>query len=277
MDTLSDLMVPPSDKFGLRGGTLAFIAHLALVAMLFFGVQWTSRPPVAMQAELWSQLPPSQAPAQQAEAPPLELKEMPKVVKSPVIKKTEPIEQKKPDIALKDEKKKKPAEKEVTKKEPEKKQENKKVAEKKEASKKDTPKNEAAQPSDKPDPALAKLRNEEISRALAAAGGSAGNTSANANGTKGDPSYGDRIRSRILSNVVFNNAIDVNGNPEAVFMVEQLPTGEIISIKKVRSSGVAAWDDAVERAIRKSDPLPKSKTGSVERQLELTFRPKDAR
>jgi colicin import membrane protein len=226
----------------------------------------------------------SQTTAQPAAAPPIPATpstppEKPKAAEPPAIRKT--------DIVLKDEKKKKPIEKKINnkdtlnkdaeKKPVEKKPVEKKTAETKEPSKKDTPKKEITPPTDKPDPTLAKLRNEELGRALAAAGGSAGAATANANGARGDPNYGDRIRSRILGNVVFNNASEVNGNPEAVFMVEQLPTGDIISIKKVRSSGIAAWDDAVERAIRKSDPLPKAKNGTTEKQLELTFRPKDVR
>ena len=47
------------------------------------------------------------------------------------------------------------------------------------------------------------------------------------------------------------------GNPEAVFDVSLLPTGEVLDVKLRRSSGVRAYDDAVERAIRKSTPLPR--------------------
>jgi colicin import membrane protein len=67
----------------------------------------------------------------------------------------------------------------------------------------------------------------------------------------------------------------VPGNPEVVFQVEQLPTGEILSVRKTKSSGIAAFDDAVERGINKSSPLPKKKDGTVERSLPVSFKLKD--
>ncbi len=69
---------------------------------------------------------------------------------------------------------------------------------------------------------------------------------------------------------------DIQGNPEAVFDVVQLPTGEIIDVEIRQSSGVPAYDNAVQRAILKSSPLPKSPSpGSFQRSLRLRFRPYD--
>ena len=68
---------------------------------------------------------------------------------------------------------------------------------------------------------------------------------------------------------------DEPGNPTATFRVEQLPTGDIISVKKIKSSGVPAFDDAVEKGISKSSPLPKKKDGTVERSLVIEFHMKD--
>ena len=69
---------------------------------------------------------------------------------------------------------------------------------------------------------------------------------------------------------------DLAGNPEAVFLVAQLPTGEVLSTKLARSSGHKGYDDAVERAILKSSPLPRPERPEIfSRELKLTFRPKD--
>jgi colicin import membrane protein len=62
---------------------------------------------------------------------------------------------------------------------------------------------------------------------------------------------------------------------EARFMVSQLPSGEVMSVKKTKSSGVAAYDTAVENAIYKASPLPKRDDGTVARELELVFNLKD--
>lgn len=88
--------------------------------------------------------------------------------------------------------------------------------------------------------------------------------------------YTNQIRQKIKGNIVFDPS-SANGNPEVVFSVEQFPNGEIMSLRKLKGSGNPAWDEAVERAIRKSEPLPRKKDGSVERSLELRFKPLDAR
>ena len=79
---------------------------------------------------------------------------------------------------------------------------------------------------------------------------------------------------RIRGNI--NLPPDIPGNPEAVFDVVQLPTGEIIDVKLRKSSGVRAYDEAVQRAILKSSPLPKPVPADLfQRSLELRFRPLD--
>jgi len=84
----------------------------------------------------------------------------------------------------------------------------------------------------------------------------------------------DRIRAKIKGNV--NPPPDLTGNPEAIFEVVQLPTGEIIDAHLQKSSGVRAYDDAVERAILKSSPLPRPDRPEIfERRLILKFRPVD--
>jgi colicin import membrane protein len=68
----------------------------------------------------------------------------------------------------------------------------------------------------------------------------------------------------------------MTGNPEAIFDVVQLPTGEIIDVQLRKSSGVHAYDDAVQRAILKSTPLPRpDRPDLFQRQLTLRFRPLD--
>ena len=64
------------------------------------------------------------------------------------------------------------------------------------------------------------------------------------------------------------------GNPEAIFEVEQLPTGEILDVQLRKSSGVRAYDEAVQRAIVKSSPLPRPDRPELfQRTLTLKFRP----
>jgi colicin import membrane protein len=84
--------------------------------------------------------------------------------------------------------------------------------------------------------------------------------------------YVAKIRSKIRGNIIL--ATDPPGNPEAVFEVNQLPTGEVLDVRLVKSSGNVAYDQAVERAILKSSPLPKPDQADLfQRRLTLRFRP----
>jgi len=89
-----------------------------------------------------------------------------------------------------------------------------------------------------------------------------------------DAGYVDKLRSKIKANIVLPS--DIKGNPEAIFDVIQLPTGEVLSVKLVKSSGHKLYDEAVERAIYKSSPLPKpDRPEQFRRELELKFRPQE--
>ena len=86
-------------------------------------------------------------------------------------------------------------------------------------------------------------------------------------------SYGGRIRARIKPNIVFTE--DISGNPTAEIEVRTSPDGTIISRKLVKSSGDKAWDEAVLKAIDKTEVLPRDTDGRVPSALIITFRPKD--
>ena len=86
--------------------------------------------------------------------------------------------------------------------------------------------------------------------------------------------YINRIRQKVRSNWILPP--DLSGNPEAIFEVIQLPTGEVLSVKVLKASGNPAYDAAVERAILKSSPLPLPVSkNDFSRVLKLTFKPRD--
>jgi colicin import membrane protein len=53
------------------------------------------------------------------------------------------------------------------------------------------------------------------------------------------------------------------------------PDGSIISRKLLKSSGNAAWDEAVLKAVDKTETLPRDTDGQVPPTFEIGFRPKD--
>jgi colicin import membrane protein len=239
---------------------LAVLVHALLFGVLFFGVRWQSRPPETISVELW--VPPA-APAPVAERS--EVKPEPKVEPPPPpLPKPEPKVEapRPPDIAIKEKAAPKP------KPEPPK------------------PRPEPAKPKAEPakprvDEMQKRMREElareqnalkidheremikdQLMREQAAAG------------QRALSAYGDKIKAKIKGNILLPP--DIKGNPEAVFEVVQLPTGEVLSVKLKKSSGNAAYDQAVERATLKSSPLPKPDKGELfSRELTLRFRPLD--
>ena len=85
--------------------------------------------------------------------------------------------------------------------------------------------------------------------------------------------YAGRIKARVKPNVTFTD--EVAGNPLASVEVRCAPDGTIIGRRLVKSSGVPAWDDAVLRAIDKTEILPRDVDGRVPSPMVLDFRPRD--
>ena len=87
-----------------------------------------------------------------------------------------------------------------------------------------------------------------------------------------DAGYIDKIRTKIKMNIIPPS--EIKGNPEVIFNIVQLPTGEVFSVRLVKTSGNALLDSAVERAILKSSPLPKpDRPEQWLREFNISFRP----
>ena len=290
---------------------LAAAVHAGLLAFLYIGVSWQNNEPVAVEAEVWDMktqaaAPPPPPPPEVVEPQPQpEPVPTPKVVQPPPPPPVEqPVAPKPPDIALEREKQRKlEKQKQLEEKKLEeaklakerkaeelaekKKQEladkkaekkaaelaEKKLAEKKladqvKADKLAKAKQEAAEQSK-----LDKVRADEMRRITAGAGSSG--EAAKSTAPRSDSGYIASITAKVKSTTSYSGSTDVAGNPKAEFKVEQLPTGEIISARLVKSSGIPAFDDAVEKGIIKASPLPKKKDGTVERTLVIAFKMKD--
>lgn len=267
---------------------LAVSMHVLLFGLLFFGLRWNSEKPAPAMAELWSQIPnvqpvqraaPTPEPAPEPPKPepikPVPPKPAPKVEPPKPQPKAEVKPVPKPDIALEKEKARKAKEKaeadKAEKAREDKAKEDKAKQQKAEADRKKAEEKKAE------DARIEAQRKQNLAHfdnapAIASSAPIKGPT------TTGDPrakaNYVDKIRAKVRGNIVLPD--NIPGNPEAVFQVQQLPSGEVISVKMVHSSGVKAYDDAVERAIWKSSALPLPDSKEVfERTLNLRFRPLD--
>ncbi len=86
-------------------------------------------------------------------------------------------------------------------------------------------------------------------------------------------SYAARIRARIKPNIAFQD--EISGNPSAEVEVRTSPDGTIVGRKLLKSSDVPKWDEAVLKAIDKTDVLPRNEDGVVPSPMIISFRPKD--
>jgi len=248
------ILSPQPETGRWQGVVFTALVHGALLAFLFIGVQWKRTPPQTVQVELWSSRPGTSAPS--APPPPPQIKAEPEKPAAPVPPPEaapQPVE--KPDIALPAEKKPKPKPKPQP-------QQPKPTPQ--------TQTKEVPRPQSLPRPYWEKaLRNEEIASAVERA---EGELAVSAAGQRALTSWMERIAGKIRGNTV--QPPNVRGNPVALFRVSMLPSGEIISVKLKRSSGVPAWDGATERAILKSSPLPKPDDPAVfSREFDLKLCP----
>ena len=93
-----------------------------------------------------------------------------------------------------------------------------------------------------------------------------------ASNKRGKADYANKIRGKVRGNIVLPPGIQ--GNPEAIFEVNQLPSGEVLDVKLKRSSGNPGLDSAIERALLKSSPLPKPDDPALfQRTLEIKYKP----
>ncbi len=243
---------------------LAILVHLLLAIFLFFGIRWQTKHE-AVEVELWSDVPQG---AYKPPPPPPEPKPVPNPEPKPEPKpevKPDPKPAPKPDIVLKEEKKKPEPKKEEPKPEP-----------KKEEKKPETPDWQKELERDQRD--LKQRQREQalknqVDREMSLHQAANRDAAAASARSKGLETYVDKIRAKVRGNLGF---VGVSGNPTVKFRVTQLPSGEIIGIRITKSSGVPAYDSAVERAIMKSSPLPLPPEKSLwERELDLTFCPQE--
>ena len=261
-------------------GFLAIAVNLGFVLFLVFHVTWRNPPQESVAVELYAPSPPIEkieAPKTQPELPPEPAPkveppkvEPPRVEPPKLSPKVEPPKPPpkvepppppppKPEITLKEKQ---------AKAERERKEREKLEAEKREADRKQQEKR------------LAEVRERQAREAEALRAQAERErkvqqqVALNTARAKADADYIRRIQSKIRGNVVLPP--DMPGNPEAVFGVVQLPTGEIIDVQLEKSSGLRAYDEAVQRAILKSSPLPRPDNADLfRRNLTLKFRPLD--
>ncbi len=250
---------PPAAPGMLRALGLALVAHAFLVAALTWGVAWHHEAQnLSVSAELWASVPQEAAP--KLLAPPPEAVPEPKPVVAP-----EPPPSVAPAIVQ--EQIKKPPLKPVQPELPPEAKPAPKPAPDTKAQAKQKAAEEAKQ--------LEAQRAQNLQRmtGLAGASGNPGSTGAAQQSSGPSASYPGRIKARVKPNIVFTD--EVTGNTPAEVEVHTAPDGTITSRKLLQSSGNKAWDEAVLKAIDKTEVLPRDTDGRVPSALVISFRPRE--
>ncbi len=184
--------------------------------------------------------------------------------------------EKKAKAKLEEDKRKLEAKKEEERKEKERKEKERAEKERKEKEAKKQVEQKDSKASAEEAKKLEAIRKENMKR-IAGLAGASGNENATGTAMKSSgPSdtYGGRIRAKVKPNITFDPS-SVVGNPAAEVEVRCAPDGTIVGKKLVKSSGNSAWDNAVLKAIDKTEILPRDTDGRVHSPLLLVFKPND--
>lgn len=215
-----------TEPYKISAGALALLVHAIFFSLLYFSFSWQMQTPQGMVVDIWDSLPAEQdepvIPQKTVEVP-----EQTVPAKAAAL----PPAPVKADIDLRDKKKKLKEEKQ--------RQEStlaKKLAEK-----------QAEQ---------AERRMEEVERQAQARAQAQNRSQAAAAAASGKvvDEYIAKIAAKIRRYIVLPPG--VSKTIKAEFNVTLLPSGEVLNANLARSSGNDAYDNAVERAILKAQPLP---------------------
>jgi colicin import membrane protein len=301
-----DQFTPPQPPARLRAIGLAVLVHAVLIGALTWGLNWkTSTDQPAVEAELWAAVPQMAAPRENIPPPMPEPPAPPPPPQAtptpPPPSAAEPPDTREADIAIEREKKRLEQEKKAREQRAERdkrerleqekkerlqkekerarekeKEREKQLAEQKKAEQEKQKKlAEDKRKAEAEEKQLAKQREENLRRIQGLAGATGGETASGTAQRSTGPSgsYGGKVAAKVRPNIVYPDLI--SGNPRAVVEVRAAPDGTIVGKKLIQSSGNRAWDDAVLRALEKTETLPRDVDGRVPSSLEIGFRPQD--
>ena len=279
-----------------KSGLLAFAVHLLFFLLLVFGLSWHVQEGAPVQAQIWGTLPAAQPaahpprqqpkPVEAATRPP----PAPKPEPAPVLKpqpqpKLKPVPEtrpavpalKQPDIGLEKKRQEELRQQLLQDQRQQARLMAEQAAQEKLALQKQRREHELKELQ-----ALQKLQNNMVDNSLnhdlhaVRAQQAAALASSQLNSLVGK--YKQIIADKVRGFVRIPP--DIKGNPQAVFQVSVLPTGDVTAVVLQRSSGNPAYDQAVRWAIRAASPLPLPSDPRVASQfqptMEFSFCPRES-
>lgn len=264
---------------GLGSMALALLVHALLLAALAWGVRWHHAPPtLAVTAELWAALPQQAAPAPEA-PPPADEPVAPIVPAQPAPPTPAEIAQEREHAQRLERQRREQellaqAEREQVRRAMEVQRLADESRRRQDAEKQALARSRAQQEKAAAK-ALEKQRQDNLARLTALAGAAATPASSGNAAQSAGPSagYAARVSAAVRPKIVFTE--NIASNAPALVEVRCAPDGSIVGRKLLKSSGNPAWDEAVLKAIDKTERLPRDTDGRVFPLLEINFRPKD--
>ncbi|MEF7614067.1 cell envelope integrity protein TolA [Aquincola sp. MAHUQ-54] len=296
----------PQQPGGMRAGAAAAVlAHVVLIGAIALAVNWRVSTPEGVSAELWASTPQEAAPRGEPPPPP---PPRPEPVPQPEPPRPEPKPAPAPpppretqaerdaeiavEKARREKEKEKEREREQQREEARREREARQKAERQKAEeqarrekaeqeKKERAEQQAKAAREKAEREKAEkaaearreqLRKEQLARMMGQAGATGGPEATGTAQRSAGPSasYAGRIIARVRPNIVLTD--EVQGSPVAEVEVRAAPDGSIVGRRLVKGSGVKAWDDAVLRAIDRTDTLPRDVDGRVPSSMVIVFR-----
>lgn len=280
MNVPADVPFVSRPEPSLLAGAMALGVHLLFLLLLVFGLSWQTQHPEPVMVDVWASLPAAAPPVAERPSRP-----RPEPVKPAPAPRPEPVAKaspspKQPDIAL-----------EKRKAEADRREKLQAVQAAEEKARADAAKaaREKQLAEQKKRDLLRQMEEEEMMQRVA--NESAANDARQAKLAEAHAAASRRQaevasvvgqhREMISAKVRGNTRLPDNltGNPEVRCLVKLLPTGEVQSVRVTKSSGNAAYDEAVVRAIEKSSPLPlpadRDARAAFVPELSFVHRPKE--
>lgn len=260
-----------------RGAMFALVVHLGLLLALAIGVSWRSSEPTGVTAELWAAVPEVAAPAAVApEVPPAPVSPKPEPKPEPKVEPPPPKpEVNEAEIALEKAKAEKAQRERIEREEREAKAKIEALRKERElAQKLEREKAEKQARAEKEQAARAEAqRKANLERMMGQAGATGGPQSTGTAQRDAGPSanYAGRIVARVKPNIVLTESVPATLRAEVE--VRAAPDGTIVGRRLVKSSGNRDWDEAVLRAIDRTETLPRDTDGRVPSVITIGFTP----
>jgi colicin import membrane protein len=262
---------PPSADEHKKGTLLAVAVHVVLLLALALGVSWRSSDPQPLSAELWSATPRIAAPEPPAPAPPPPVPpapkpqaELPKPPPPAPVPEADIVTEKKP---VKPKPEEKPDDKAQLQA-----QQAREAAERRKQEEARRQQEEARRQAEQE--RIERQREENLRRMAAQLPSSSPAPSSGTDTVNAAPSasYAGRVRARIRPNIIFTDPVP-GGRVVAEVQIDVAPDGRITGRKLTKRSGLATWDEAVLRAIERTEVLPPDVDGRVPPSMVIEFDP----